>query len=328
MSKFTKREDFNGDGEALLKAGRVERVLIGKDATVSYLKECSFTEEEIAKASDGLDDESAVFPFVLSTSSVDREGDSIEQEGWELGNYKKNPVVLWAHDYAELPVGRASMVFVRDGKLRAIDRFTGAHELARTVEQLYKEGVLNAVSVGFQPIEFEFAEDRGFFSMDFKRQELLEHSAVPVPAHPEALLEARGKSINLDPLNEFYEKALDESGFLLVPRNYLEACEKATRPARKVKTAELVTAEDEPTIEEPDTVIEPDTEIEPVKTLADFSENELRAELKSREPPPEAKPALTAAHIKEITSALKEELSAPFKEQFQKLKTDLTGQLD
>jgi len=32
--------------------------------------------------------------FTISTSGVDRDGDILDQAGWELGNYIKNPVVL------------------------------------------------------------------------------------------------------------------------------------------------------------------------------------------------------------------------------------------
>ena len=35
--------------------------------------------------------------FVISTEAVDRVNDSIAADGWELANFLKNPVVLWAH---------------------------------------------------------------------------------------------------------------------------------------------------------------------------------------------------------------------------------------
>ena len=36
--------------------------------------------------------------FTITTSAVDRERDVLELDGWELGNYQRNPVVLWGHE--------------------------------------------------------------------------------------------------------------------------------------------------------------------------------------------------------------------------------------
>ena len=36
--------------------------------------------------------------FVISTAEVDRHGDVIMAEGWQLDSYQNNPVFLWAHD--------------------------------------------------------------------------------------------------------------------------------------------------------------------------------------------------------------------------------------
>src|SRR5947208_1044841 len=44
--------------------------------------------------------------FVISTASVDREGDTVAPEGWVLQEYERNPVVLWAHDGEEPPIGQ------------------------------------------------------------------------------------------------------------------------------------------------------------------------------------------------------------------------------
>ena len=44
--------------------------------------------------------------FVISTDEVDRHGDIIVADGWRLDAYRRNPVVLWAHDYRRPVVGR------------------------------------------------------------------------------------------------------------------------------------------------------------------------------------------------------------------------------
>lgn len=132
--------------------------------------------------------------FTISTDSVDRMGDTIDVSGWKLEAYRKNPVVLWAHDNESLPVGKATRVWIEDGKLKATAEFTpeGVARFNDTVFALLKGGFLNAVSVGFMPIEYAFVEDADRrFGIDFKQQELLEFSVVSVPANAEALIDGR-----------------------------------------------------------------------------------------------------------------------------------------
>ena len=44
--------------------------------------------------------------FVLSDETVDRLGDVIMSDGWDLTNFKKNPIALWAHRSDQPPIGR------------------------------------------------------------------------------------------------------------------------------------------------------------------------------------------------------------------------------
>jgi hypothetical protein len=64
------------------------------------------------------------------------------------------------------------------------------YEFADTIFKLIDNGFINSVSVGFLPLEFEFADDR--LGINFIRQTLLEISVVPVPANAHALIEAKG----------------------------------------------------------------------------------------------------------------------------------------
>ena len=52
-------------------------------------------EAEITKAADGS------FIAVASTNSVDRHGEIVDNNGWDLKSFKKNPVILWGHDHDE-----------------------------------------------------------------------------------------------------------------------------------------------------------------------------------------------------------------------------------
>ena len=141
--------------------------------------------EFITKVED-INDEDRIITFVLSTESEDRDGDIIKAEGWVLDNYLKNPVVLFAHKYDELPVAKALRVWVENGQLKATAKFATEKEnpLAENIYQLYKNGYMNAVSVGFVPIEYEETVS----GYNYLKQELLEFSCVPVPANPEALI--------------------------------------------------------------------------------------------------------------------------------------------
>jgi HK97 family phage prohead protease len=127
---------------------------------------------------------------VASTGSVDRGGDTIDQSGWKLDSYRKNPVILWAHDYTAMPIAKASKVAVENNALVATIVFpeVGTSTFSDKAWALVQQGVLNAVSVGFVPLSFEPRQNGG---LHFTSQELLEISIVPVPANSQALLDGR-----------------------------------------------------------------------------------------------------------------------------------------
>lgn len=125
--------------------------------------------------------------FTISTAAVDRDGDTIDPKGWDLGSYTKNPVVLWAHDYSSPPVGKAVNIKSTEHGLQADVEFLpqGLDPFADKIHDMCKAGFLNATSVGFRGTEYDEAQGRKGY--DFKKQELLEFSIVPVPCNPEAL---------------------------------------------------------------------------------------------------------------------------------------------
>lgn len=144
--------------------------------------------------------EKRVLRWTISTGCIDRERDCISVNGWDLGNFQRNPVVLWGHDGSTLPIGRAFDIGVEGDALKASVEFIpeGTPErgaFAEAVFRLAQEGFLSATSVGFRPIKWNFTDDpeRGaddwFPGIDFEQQELVEFSIVTVPANPEALIE-------------------------------------------------------------------------------------------------------------------------------------------
>lgn len=156
--------------------------------------------------------------FTISTPAVDRVGDTIAVDGWQLDNYRKNPVVLWAHDYTDYPVAMSRQIWAEDGKLKSIAKFVPADnpatgKTADGIYQLYKQGFMSATSVGFRPIKWAWTEDSDRkFGIDFEEQELLEYSLVPVPANAEALIEARSAGIDIEPLKEWARGILRTDG--------------------------------------------------------------------------------------------------------------------
>lgn len=146
-----------------------------------------------------VDDDERTVTAVISTSAVDREKEVLLPKGADYEQYLKNPVVLWAHDYRETPIGKALWIKSARKNITAKVRFAET-EKADEIYQLFKGHYLNAFSVGFLPAENgshpptpdevkknpEWAEA----SRIYDKWELLEFSAVPVPANPEALATA------------------------------------------------------------------------------------------------------------------------------------------
>lgn len=139
-------------------------------------------------------DADAPIEFVCSEESDDRAGDLVRVGGWDLSAFKKNPILAWSHDYRMAPIGRWSKVRAEGKQLLGIATFDRNDPFAAQIELKYRSRFLNAVSVGFRPLEFKEREQAKDASpnpfrraYEFIRQELLEISAVSVPMHPKAL---------------------------------------------------------------------------------------------------------------------------------------------
>ncbi|MEW6657235.1 MAG: HK97 family phage prohead protease [Thermodesulfobacteriota bacterium] len=155
------------------------------------------------------DPEERILEFIGSTAVVDRYGDIIEVAGWDLANYKNNPIFLWAHNSSLPPLGRAVSVKKTADALVFQIKFASREEYGgewpaiapspETIYNLYLNGYLRATSVGFSFIEREPIidpkSDGRQTGWRFLKQELYELSAVPVPANPEALMLAVQKGI-------------------------------------------------------------------------------------------------------------------------------------
>ena len=164
------------------------------------------------------------YSVIASTASADRQGDSIIQSGWDTNNFKKNPVMLWAHDYSALPIAKATGVNVDNRGLVLDYEFAPAegNPMAQQVKTLVDGGFLNAVSVGFIPLERNGSQ--------ITKMELLEVSFVPVPANPQALQLMMSKGITRETVEKFFEAKSED----------ITAAEEASKGA----VADEITAEE------------------------------------------------------------------------------------
>ena len=140
-----------------------------------------YTEATITKADDGS------FIAIASTNSVDRHGEVVDNNGWELKSFKKNPVILWAHDHSEPAIGVSKKTWVegagKKAKLMIQPMLHDVTDKARAIKKLVEMGVINSLSVGFKPLE---SPD----GVTFTKNELLEVSMVNVPANADAMMMA------------------------------------------------------------------------------------------------------------------------------------------
>lgn len=134
-------------------------------------------------------DDSRLCTFKVSSSAIDRDRDVINQAGWRLDNYLKNPVVLWGHQYGMPPIATCKSLGLQGGDLMADADFFDeqTYPFADTIYRIVKAGGLRASSVGFKPLKYNYNAERG--GVDIEEAELLEWSVVSVPANPEALVQ-------------------------------------------------------------------------------------------------------------------------------------------
>ncbi len=139
--------------------------------------------------------DSGTFEVIISTADEDRQGEVIDQKGWDFTNYKNNPVVLWGHNYSGLPIGVTDEILTNDkGQTIAKGRFAPeeANPFAQQVRRLYDAKIVKTTSVGFIAREME--------GNVITKAELLEFSFVPVPANPMALSLAKELNLNASEL--------------------------------------------------------------------------------------------------------------------------------
>ncbi len=137
-----------------------------------------------------VDSEKKTVTAYVSTYEWDRTMEKFSPGAWDLENYKKNPVILWGHDGSNPPIGRAIDIKEDASGLFAVAEFDTASERGAEIFGLYERGFLNAFSVGFIPKShiMEPVPEQNTKGVVWTGAELLEFSAVSIPANPGAVI--------------------------------------------------------------------------------------------------------------------------------------------
>jgi hypothetical protein len=148
-----------------------------------------------------LDEDAGVIQAVVSTEDMDRDGDVIRQDYWNLDHFKSHPILLSSHNYRGLmnQIGEWTNMGVQDGKLIGTAKYyiNEGNEQADWGFNLASKGRA-AFSVGFVPdmSQAKAIDANGNLSYEFRGQELLEVSQVTVPSNPKALQTMKGMDLH------------------------------------------------------------------------------------------------------------------------------------
>lgn len=155
----------------------------------------------------GVNRDQRTVDIVASDFSLDSYNTRIDPAGWDLEQFKKNPVICLQHDsYSRLPIAQAlpETVRVENGKLVMTVKFPeqGASDDADESFSLIAAGVLRGVSVGFDPTESEdkseqISDGNSITVRIFRKQRLMEVSFVTIPSNDNGLV-VRARELNAD----------------------------------------------------------------------------------------------------------------------------------
>lgn len=163
---------------------------------------------------------------VITTAVVDRDREVIDPRGVDVKQFSKTGMpVPWAHDYTALPVGRGLWVMFDKAKnlLRAKTIYHTRPDdwqgdwFADAVWHLIKNDGLRGKSIGFLPLQIHAPTpddvrtrpELADATLIYDKTMMLEYSVAPIPANPDALVQAAAKT---------------KSAGVMVPRSIFEDC--------------------------------------------------------------------------------------------------------
>ena len=141
-------------------------------------------------------DEAATVVYIEGYSSVflnpdgtrleDRDGESVSIALLDIENYKKNPILVYNHDWGDVS-GKITHIEKTEKGLfvkAEVHKFTGREQVFESVQK----GILKTFSIGFVPKTFTYIEEDDVF--EISSAELVEISLAPVPANQDAIFVA------------------------------------------------------------------------------------------------------------------------------------------
>ena len=170
-----------------------------------------------------VDDKEGIIDMLIpmSTSKVDRHGESIDPMGWanSLSDFQKRAILISSHSYNDLrkQIGEFLQMKITKKGLFAKPKYyiNQGNEEADWGFKLASKGMA-AFSVGFIPVKWtddDKADGKKKPKRTYIEQELLEISHVILPANRDAIQELQGKSE--DPIiNRIINDVLEEEGFI------------------------------------------------------------------------------------------------------------------
>lgn len=246
---FPMHSDYAREAEGLMKGQSAElrdlfSTQIGGERVAGYLR--------AAKAAEFLeaDEDSRTDISLVTTGSVDRDFEVVLPGGGDWSQWRKNPIVTFAHIYDALPVGRGLWVKrqkndnpIKDGWLAKTQYSTKPPDwpsgwFPDAVFHMTLEKILRGKSVGFIPLEVKPPQEKDIQ----RRPELagvrylitkwivLEYAVAPVQANPDALIQSISKSLDAVPdavlaelglvfpleageLNDYFDEVSDDDVF-------------------------------------------------------------------------------------------------------------------
>jgi DNA-directed RNA polymerase subunit RPC12/RpoP len=146
-------------------------------------------------------DEGRVLSYVVTDETVDRYGDIVRAKGVNFLNYHKNPVVQFAHNYDQPPVGVSIRTWYDAEKncVRSWALFyskeVDSSGRADLIFRIANANGMRACSIGFMAVETnrpQKSEEReamglGEWGVEFLVVDMMEFSPCPVPANPNCL---------------------------------------------------------------------------------------------------------------------------------------------
>lgn len=142
-----------------------------------------------------------------STNDIDRHGDIIPPEVWTkkaLRNFKKNPVMLFNHNYNRI-IGKVIELTVDENGLYVKCAIDAEDEAGRKIAM----GLLKTFSIGFYLLDFDYSPEKEAWII--KKLELLEISVVTIPANQDATFSLAKQLGNDDNVKKLRSKLFNQN---------------------------------------------------------------------------------------------------------------------